>query len=53
MRTLTDQTEFCKLQSNLQGSEFQTLLGFELDHLLLNNKACWYSTTEKALCGSV
>jgi hypothetical protein len=33
MRTLADQTEFCKLQSNLQGSEFQTLLGFKLAHL--------------------
>ncbi len=33
MRTLADQTEFCKVETNLQGSEFQTLLGFKLAHL--------------------
>jgi len=33
MRTLADHTELCKLQSNLRGSEFQTLLGFKLAYL--------------------
>lgn len=60
MRTLADQTEFCKLETNLQGSKFQTLLGFKLAHLhthslthsmgpdkTVNNKVRWYSPTKK------